>query len=261
MMFSSKRSIRAAVCAGVMALLSAGLAWAQDTADAVSNSIERVDAVQTGEGVILNIQLRSPVSVAPNSFSVTNPARVALDLPGTVNDLGRNSVEINQGDLRSVNVVQAQGRSRVVLNLRRPLAYTVSVKGNNVVVALGPMSRPRPSRLARRQGGCGCHCADPRGAMDAATSDFRRGPDGEGAWSSNLQRSGHRHRHPPAGADLVVDFSATLPDKLRRRLDVTDFGTPVQSINTYQSGRQRAHGDRAQAVSGSTAPTRPTTSS
>ena len=138
MTFSSKRSIRAVVrgglCVAAAALLAAGPVRAQDpAADAVGNSIEHVDAVQTGEGVMLTIQLKSPVAAAPNSFSVTNPARVALDLPGTVNDLGRNSVEINQGDLRSVNVVQAQGRSRIVLNLRRPLTYAVTIQGLSLI--------------------------------------------------------------------------------------------------------------------------------
>ena len=110
-------------------------AHAQEAAG--TNSIERIDATQTGTGVFLTIQLKDPIGAVPTSFSVTNPARVALDLPLTVNNLGRSSVEINQGDLRSVNVVQAQGRSRVVLNLRRPITYAVTVQGNMVQVSLG----------------------------------------------------------------------------------------------------------------------------
>jgi hypothetical protein len=125
----------AAIAAALIALAPApGRAQAPD---AGGNSIERVDATQTGTGVFLTIQLKEPIAAVPASFSVTNPARVALDLPLTINNLGRSAIEINQGDLRSVNVVQAQGRSRVVLNLRRPLPYTVSVQGNTVQVALG----------------------------------------------------------------------------------------------------------------------------
>src|SRR5450631_3218363 len=101
MMPFSKRSIRAATWAVGACLLIAG-AWAQDAADAMGgNSIEHIDATQTGAGVFLTIQLKGPMAAVPNSFSVTNPARVALDLPATSNNLGRNAIEINQGDLRS----------------------------------------------------------------------------------------------------------------------------------------------------------------
>jgi len=101
------------------------------------NSIERVEAAQTGASVVLTVQLKSAVSGIPPSFSVNNPARIAIDLPQTVNNLGRNQVELNQGDLRSVNVVQVQGRSRLVLNLRRPVTHAVSVSGSTITVALG----------------------------------------------------------------------------------------------------------------------------
>src|SRR4029077_3532929 len=114
---------------------SSGQAFAQD--GAAANSIERIDATQTSVGVFLTIQLKEPLTVTASSFSVTNPARVAIDLPLTVNNLGRSLVEINQGDLRSVNVVQAQGRSRVVLHLRTPLTYTVTTQGNTIHIVLG----------------------------------------------------------------------------------------------------------------------------
>ena len=82
---------------------------AQTPAADVNNAIERVDASQTPTGVVLTIDMKNPVQGVPASFSVANPARVALDLPGAVNAIGRNLVELNQGDLRSVNIVQARG--------------------------------------------------------------------------------------------------------------------------------------------------------
>src|SRR5215510_8161268 len=112
----------ASACAAVLLAVAPALAQAQ-------NSIERVDATQTGNSVVLTIQMKQPVGGVPASFSVANPARIAIDLPQATNNLGRSMVDINQGDLRSVNVVQAQGRSRIVLNLRRAVTHAITVDG------------------------------------------------------------------------------------------------------------------------------------
>jgi type IV pilus assembly protein PilQ len=255
MISSSKQSIRAvlAQCAAVAALLAAGAAVAQNAADTVGgNSIERIDATQTGAGVFLTIQLKDAVAAVPNSFSVTNPARVALDLPSTVNNLGRNSIEINQGDLRSVNVVQAQGRARVVLNLRRPLAYTLSTKGSVVTVALGasadaptfpaapdaaPADAAAPAPAATAPAPAAPRIAATSEARSIRAVDFRRGTDGEGRIVVDLSDPNTSVDVHQKGQTVVVDFAATtLPESLRKRLDVTDFGTPVAQITGSQIG-------------------------
>jgi type IV pilus assembly protein PilQ len=238
MIFNTKGSIRAAVFAAALAVV--GQVQAQDAADpGAGNGIERVDAIQTGEGVILTIQLKAPLAAAPNSFSVTNPARVALDLPATVNDLGRNSVEINQGDLRSVNVVQAQGRARVVLNLRRALPYTLGLKGNNLVVALGTgTDAPTfPAASAAAPAPAPVAAAPMPEARSIRSMDFRRGADGEGRVVVDLSDPNTSVDVHQQGQKVIVDFAAThLPEALRKRLDVTDFGTPVAEITGSQQG-------------------------
>ena len=108
-----------AVClsrgAAVLGLIAAAaIASAQTAAGDTGNAIERVDATQTSSGVVVTIELKNVPQGVPASFSVANPARVALDMPSTVNGLGKNMVEINQGDVRSVNIVQSGGRARVV---------------------------------------------------------------------------------------------------------------------------------------------------
>jgi len=128
----ANRVSRFAAALGLLAVT--GAAAAQSPGE---NAIERIDAIQTTTGVVVSIELKNPVSGVPPSFSVANPARVALDLPQTVNALGKNLVELNQGDVRSVNVVQASGRSRVVVNLKRPVTHNVTVDGKRVLVALG----------------------------------------------------------------------------------------------------------------------------
>lgn len=234
-MTSTMRAAAAAAFGAALAAFAATGAWAQPAA----NSIERVDATQTGTSVVLTIQMKSPVGGIPASFSVANPARIAIDLPQTVNNLGRNLVEINQGDLRSVNVVQAQGRSRVVLNLRRAVTHAITVDGNTIQVALGTTGDTTTFRPAEAP-------AAPAPAAAAAPAavgrtlraiDFRRGADGEGRVIVDLSDANTSVDIRQQGNQVVVDFLNTaLPESLRRRLDVTDFGTPVSMVSAVQQG-------------------------
>ena len=202
---------------------------------AAGNAVERVEATQTAAGVLLTIQLAAPLKDVPPSFSIANPARIAIDLPGTENRVGRNAVEFNQGDLRSVNIVQAQERTRVVLNLRRPINHAVSVSGNTVQVALGGMvdattfaATPTPATQASP--------AAPV-ARTLRAVDFRRGAEGEGRVLVDLSDPNTTVDIREQGNRVVVDFVATsAPEALRRRLDVTDFGTPVAMVTTTQQG-------------------------
>jgi type IV pilus assembly protein PilQ len=221
-----------------------GQASAQEAA-AGTNSIERIDATQTSGGVFLTIQLKQPLAASPSNFSVTNPARIAIDLPETLNNLGRSSVEINQGDLRSVNVVQAQGRARVVLNLRVPVTYTVSLQGNAVHVVLGttgetatfPPPQPVSPAAAAPAGGAPSAPivnAEPRSIR---AIDFRRGGTGEGRVVVDLSDPTTSVDIRQQGQQILVDFlNTTVPETLRRRLDVTDFGTPIAMVSTTQRG-------------------------
>lgn len=222
---------------GAVALLPSG---ASAQAAAAGNSIERIDATQTGTSVVLTIQLKEAAPGVPPSFSVANPARIAIDLPQTVNNLGKNLVEINQGDLRSVNVVQAQGRSRVVLNLRRQVTYAITADGNTIQVALGASADTTTFRATEAP------AAAPATAAAAATAatgrtlrgiDFRRGAEGEGRVIVDLSDPNTSVDIRQQGQTVVVDFlNTSLPEALRRRLDVTDFGTPVAQVNTFQQG-------------------------
>lgn len=216
---------------------SSAPASAQETS---ANSIEHIDATQTAAGVFLTIQLKAPLGVAPANFSVTNPARIAIDLPQTVNNLGRNSVEINQGDLRSVNVVQAQGRSRVVLNLRTPVTYTVTAQGSSIQVVLGSKAEaatfpaPQPASPAAAPSAAAPIAAEPR---TIHAIDFRRGAVGEGRVVVDLSDPTTSVDIRQQGQQILVDFLNTaVPETLRRRLDVTDFGTPIAMISTTQLG-------------------------
>jgi len=205
------------------------------SASAQSNSIEAVDTFQQGANVMVRITLKSAPADVPANFAINNPARIALDFAGTANNIGKTSIDANQGDLRSVNVVQAGNRSRIVLNLRRSVQYTTAVEGNVVLVTLDSpavsmaTAAPAPTRFAEDRPGTPRH-----GLRDI---DFRRGPDGEGRVVIELTDNQTGIDIRTQGQTIVVDFlRSQLPENLRRRLNVTDFGTPIQSINTFAQG-------------------------
>jgi type IV pilus assembly protein PilQ len=234
-------SALAAASFGVSSLLAQAQTAAPATPAANGNSIERIDASQTGNSVVLTIQLKTPTAGIPPSFSVANPARIAIDLPQTVNNLGRNVVDLNQGDLRSVNIVQAQGRSRLVLNLRRPVTHAITVDGNTLQVALGAAADTSTFRADSATPGAGSPVAAATAAApDGRTLrgvDFRRGSEGEGRVVVDLSDPNTSVDIRQQGSTVVVDFlNTSLPEQLRRRLDVTDFGTPVAQINTFSQG-------------------------
>ena len=67
--------------------------------------------------------------------------------------------------------------------------------------------------------------------------DFRRGAEGVGRVLVSLASSQVGVDVRQQGNKLVVDFLKTsLSEGLRRRLDVSDFGTPVQTVSTIQVG-------------------------
>ena len=209
-------------------LAGAGLALAQ------SNSLEGFDVSEQAGKVVVRITTKDPLGAVPPNFAVANPARIALDLPNTVNALGRASQDIGQGELRSMNVVQGSDRARLVLNLRRPVAYETSIDGRSIVITLSP-----PAAVAPTPGGQVAQFAEGRADAKHAVRDvdFRRGRGGEGRVVVDLSDSSTGIDIRTQGANLVIDFLKTqLPDNLRRRLDVIDFGTPVNAVSTFQQG-------------------------
>ncbi|MGH8686991.1 MAG: type IV pilus secretin PilQ [Burkholderiales bacterium] len=209
----------------VLLIAGTGVALAQ------SNSIEAFDVSQQGGKVILRITTREPLKAPPASFTVANPARIAFDFPNTLNALGRSSQDIGQGELRSMNLVQAADKTRLVLNLRRPVAHEVAIDGRNVVVTLAAAAAPASDKVA--------HFSEGRGESKHAIRDidFRRGNAGEGRVVVDLSDSSTGIDIRQQGQNIIVDFLKTaLPENLRRRLDVVDFATPVQNISTFQQG-------------------------
>ncbi|MGD9942815.1 MAG: type IV pilus secretin PilQ [Burkholderiaceae bacterium] len=201
---------------------------------AQGNAIESVNSAQQGNVTYLRIALKNPLGVAPAGFSVSNPPRIAFDFLDTDNSAGRSSIELPQGDVRSVSIVQAGNRSRLVLNLKRPLSYQTSLDGNTLIVALEPIVA-----AGQQQASTAYTFAKPAdGAQHSLRDvDFRRGKDGEGRVVVELSDNGVGVDIRQQGQTIVVDFPRTsLPENLRRRLDVADFGTPVKNVRTFEQG-------------------------
>ena len=231
------RTWRSATLAFVLTLAAV---LAPVVADAQDNGIQEVTTTQQGGNLIVRIALKSAPAAAPASFSVATPARIALDFLKTSNDTGKSVIDANQGDLRSINLVQAGERTRLVLNLKRNVAYTSVIEGNAIVVTLTPTvgdggaSAAAASRLPTTRFAESTAAAAAHSIRDI---DFRRGPDGAGRVIIDLSDSQTGVDIRPQGQSIVIDFlKSALPDNLRRRLDVTDFATPVQTINTFTQG-------------------------
>jgi type IV pilus assembly protein PilQ len=216
--------------APLLLALAAGAALAQD------NAIESITAHQQGANVVLSIALKNPPVRPPIGFSISNPSRIALDFGATANATGKSSQDINLGDVRAVNVVQAGQRTRLVLNLKRPLNYATTVDGKSVIVTVdgsGGVARALDSKglpVAAAPAP-----AAPRQLL--RDLDFRRGAHGEGRVVVDLPHSQVAVDVRQVGNQVLVDFFRTgVPETLRRRLDVTDFGTPVSRITTVPQG-------------------------
>ncbi len=209
--------------------LAAGPAFAQ------ANAIESVGSVQQGSTTYLRIALKNAPTTTPVGFSVSNPPRIAFDFVDTENRSGHNSIELPQGDVRSVAIVQSGDRSRVVLNLKRPMGYETSIDGNTLVVALEPTASA--AATAQPTSTYNFAKADGKGEHALRDIDFRRGKEGEGRVVVDLSDAGVGVDIRQQGQTVVVDFIGTkLPENLRRRLDVSDFGTPVRTVRAFQQG-------------------------
>ncbi|WP_442953160.1 type IV pilus secretin PilQ [Paucibacter sp. XJ19-41] len=204
-------------------------AWAQ-------NAIRSINSVQQAGVEVVRIELTQPLSEVPKGFTVQTPPRIAIDLPGISNAMGRNLVEINQGNLRSANVAQAGDRTRLVLNLRQPSGYRAEIQDSALVIVLdsAPGIAAAPSGSAEPVHFAQSLNSSPQTLQDI---DFRRSADGTGRVIVNLPSNQVGVDIQQQGQNLVVEFlRANLPDRLRRKLDVADFGSPVQTISTTQNG-------------------------
>jgi len=187
----------------------------------------------TLRGNAVQVQLKFDGSVPEiSSYSVEKPARIALDLADTRSGLNKRNHSIGAGVANSLTVVEADGRTRVVFNLNKAVGYDTFVEGNSLFVQIGSANEEAPVfEVAEQQ--------SPAAATSTGLKniDFRRGGEGEGRVVVSLGRSNTPVDVSEQGGKLVVKFvGADAPAQLLKRLDVTDFGTPVRTVETRKSG-------------------------
>ena len=231
--------VGAALGALVLAL-SAPLAWAQ-----AKNAVESVNfATVQGGKIQVKVGLKEPLAAPPQGFSVTNPPRIAIDLPDTVNATGRTQIDAGEGDLRSVSLVQTASRTRLVMNLARNLTYSQAVDGRTLVVTIDASQAPAAAPTAAGTTASTAPTVFAEAAPTGTTQrynlrdvDFRRGNSGEGRIVVDLSSPNIGIDIRMQGRQLLVDYLNTnVPRNLVRRLDVGDFGTPVRYVDTFDQG-------------------------
>jgi type IV pilus assembly protein PilQ len=204
---------------------------------AAQNAIQSINSAQQSGQEVVRIELAEPLAAVPAGFTIQTPPRIAIDLPGVANGMGKTSVEVNSGNLRSVNVAQAGDRTRLVLNLKQATSYRALLQGKVLLLVLdGSVAAAAPSAAPAEQP---VHFAESlnRNPLALKDIDFRRGADGAGRVVVDLPNNQVGVDIRQQGQSLVVEFlRSTLPDNLRRKLDVVDFGTPVQTITSTQNG-------------------------
>src|SRR6202020_1554164 len=201
-------------------------------ARAADLQLQSID-VQTlsGQQVQLKLHLNGPAP-EPMPFTIDKPARIAFDLPNTTLALASRRIDVRSGGVDTVLAAEANGRTRVVVNVDSLLPYTTKVDGNTILVTLGSQQGQAAKQGAIAGAGAGSGQGAAAAERAIRTIDFRRGSDGTGRVIVQLTDPRSAVNVRQEGNQVVVDFAGTLmPKNLMRRYDVTDFSTPVQSVD------------------------------
>jgi type IV pilus assembly protein PilQ len=213
----------------LLTLLIAGTAHAENVLEDIAYT------ALPGGKVEVTLKFSQPVS-APQIFKTDSPPRIAIDLADTRNGVTQRRIDVGAGATSAISAIEAAGRTRVVVDLFRPAAYETSNTGNTMTLTIaGGTSGSTPAAVSAA-------ATDPTKAvpvhgLEVSNVDFRRGKNGEGRVIIAFSGPGAAANLRREGTKVVVDLSnVTLPPNLAQRLDVLDFATPVQSIETHPHG-------------------------
>lgn len=222
-----------------------------------ANQLTSIDTVSAGGGQITIRLTLADSAPVPSVFTINSPARLSIDLPDTALDLDQRFQRVGQGAVESVNAVAAGGTTRVVVQLSQMVAYKVRRNGHEMLVSLGSRAsemaantRP-PSVLAARSRPNSDNpttTADNRNVSDSADNasgkasairniDFRRNDKGAGQLRITLNANNAAVDVQQSDGQIVARLAGIrLPASLQKRLDVTDFATPVDTIDAMANG-------------------------
>jgi type IV pilus assembly protein PilQ len=189
-----------------------------------------------GGKVQVTLKFAAPVN-EPKIFATENPPRIAIDIADTRNAVTARRVEINNGATSGVSAVEAAGRTRVVVDLNRPANYETKAQGNDLVVTISSGAGSGSATTTAVASTDQTKTVVGQGSPEVSNIDFRRGKNGEGRIIVSFTGDGVGADMQRQGDKLALDFyNVKLPVQLAQHLDVLDFATPVQSIETRTKG-------------------------
>jgi type IV pilus assembly protein PilQ len=211
------------------------------TALYAANAIQSIDYSTAHNGTTEIVLTIDAAPGTPAAFATESPPRIALDFPETRNELSERRISVGAGSTAAVSAVEAGGKTRVVVELYRRAAYTTRTEGNKFYVAIADESRVGAQSMAPTTG----QSALSHASATVTNVDFRRGPNGEGRVLVSFNKDNIGTDLRKEGNKIVVDiFDVTVAETLPKRLDVTDFATSVNAIETIE----RAGGVRMEIV-------------
>lgn len=223
----------------LLSLLTLGWALAIPSAQA-ANAIKNLQVRHEGSQLLLKLEMRDPIKVAPGNWSIVEPPRVVFDFPDTENLTGSTAQAVASGDLRGVNLVQTEKLTRLVLNLYRSTKYSTEIDGNVMFIKLESLASPAgraasTSAYQQTQAKASATTGQMPPSAVAAVRDvlFRRGENGQAIVVVELSDGTIPVDVRRTGSSLSVELAdVDVPDRLQNRRDVTDFATPVTSVVT-----------------------------
>lgn len=199
-----------------------------------AGDINAISTDRTPDGSVqIHFKLSAPLSGTPDNFQIDNPARVAVDLPDTVNKTGERTQKVNLGPVKSLIMAEAGGKTRVVFNLSQATPYAITPKGDEVTVTFKPnaASNTTASGMAVSTT-VGNNQAT---AMDRGqTIDFRRAADGAGRLLIQTSGPNTPMKMRSEGSNIIIDLPHTRVES--GRFDVKDFATPVENVDVRPMG-------------------------
>ena len=223
--------IRTSMIEAVALVALSALAFKAGAQGAEPLKLESIDVQTSGQQVQLKLHLSGPAP-EPLPFTIDKPARIAFDLPNTTLALTSRRIDVRSGGVDTVLAAEANGRSRLVVNVDQLMPYTTKVDGSTITVVLGRQAGVVPTANAPARASAQAAAATERAIR---TIDFRRGADGTGRVIVQLTDPRTPVNVRQEGNQVVVDFAGTqMPKNLMRRYDVMDFATPVQSVDAIR---------------------------
>ena len=210
------------------------------------NSIKQIQVRRDGDQVLLKVQMTAPIKALPGNWSVVEPPRVVFDFPETDNQTGQTTQSVASGDLKSLNLVQAEKLTRLVLNLYRPTKFSTEIVDDVLFIKLqtqdlAAKQEAAPSTYVASSAKVSSSSVPEDESASVRDIAFRRGEDGQAIISVDLTNGAVPIDVRRTGTGLIVEMSGVeLPERLRNRRDVNDFATPVGTFSSQSvSGATR----------------------